>query len=92
MTIKEKMKNDICEIYPKFDKFLIWEKNNVLATSQSIYKEQYGMETENLMSQVILEGLFFRGLNNIKPYGIGTDKSIVHYYVIAKILSCLKEV
>ena len=27
MTIKEKMKNDICEIYPKFDNFLIWERS-----------------------------------------------------------------
>ena len=93
MTIKEKMKNDICEIYPKFDKFLIWERTMSWQLVESVSKEP-GLVWKQKMPHVTgdIKGLFFVGDSTIS-YGIGTDAA-AHSALLCypKILSCLKEV
>jgi protoporphyrinogen oxidase len=71
--IKEKMKNDICEIYPNFDKFLIWERTMAWQLVESVSKEP-GLVWKQKMPHVIddIKGLFFVGDSTIS-YGIGTD-------------------
>ena len=93
MTIKEKMKNDICEIYPKFDKFLIWERTMSWSLVESVSKEP-GLVWKQKMPHVIddIKGLFFVGDSTIS-YGIGTDAA-AHSALLCypKVLSFLKEV
>lgn len=72
-TIKEKMKKDICEIYPNFDKFLIWERTMAWKLVESVSKEP-GLVWKEKMPHMIddVKGLFFVGDSTIS-YGIGTD-------------------
>jgi protoporphyrinogen oxidase len=93
MTIKEKMKNDICEIYPKFDKSLIWERTMSWQLVESVSKEP-GLVWKQKMPHVIddIKGLFFVGDSTIS-YGIGTDAA-AHSALLCypKVLSFFKEV
>ncbi|HET8792365.1 MAG TPA: hypothetical protein VFM31_01115, partial [Nitrososphaeraceae archaeon] len=62
MTIKEKMKNNICEIYSKFDNLLIWERTMSWQLVESVSKEP-GLVWKQKMPHVIddIKGLFFVG-------------------------------
>ena len=92
-TIKEKMKNDICRIYPNFDKFLLWERTMAWQLVESVSKEP-GLVWKQKMPHMIdnIKGLFFVGDSTIS-YGIGTDAA-AHSALLCypKVLSCLKEV
>ena len=92
-TIKEKMKNDICRIYPNFDKFLLWERTMAWQLVESVSKEP-GLVWKQKMPHTIdnIKGLFFVGDSTIS-YGIGTDAA-AHSSLLCypKVLSCLKEV
>lgn len=93
LTIKEKMKKDICEIYPKFDKFTIWERTMAWQLVESVSKEP-GLVWKQKMPHTIedIKGLFFVGDSTIS-YGIGTDAA-AHSALLCypKVLSFLKEV
>ena len=53
------MKNDICEIYPNFDKFLIWERTMAWQLVESVSKEP-GLVWKQKMphTQMILKDCF----------------------------------
>jgi hypothetical protein len=87
------MKKDICEIYPTFDKFLIWEKTMAWQTVESVSKEP-GLVWKQKMPHTInnINGLFFVGDSTIS-YGIGTDAA-AHSALLCypRVLSLLKQV
>jgi protoporphyrinogen oxidase len=93
MTVKEKMKKDIYEIYPNFDKFLIWERTMAWQLVESVSKEP-GLVWKQKMPHTIddIKGLFFVGDSTIS-YGIGTDAA-AHSALLCypKVFSFLKEV
>lgn len=68
-----KIKEDIKEIYPNFDKVLLWERPMAWRLVESVVKEP-GMVWKQKMPHSIpdVEGLFFVGDSTIS-YGIGTD-------------------
>ena len=91
-NISQKMKKDICNIYPKFEDFLLWEKTTSWQLVESVSKEP-GLVWKQKMPHVIkdINGLFFIGDSTI-GYGIGTDAA-AHSSLLCypKILSFLKE-
>ena len=67
------MKNDICGIYPNFDKFWLWVRTMAWQLVESVSKEP-GLVWKQKMPRMIdnIKGLFFVG-NSTISYGIGTD-------------------
>ena len=90
--ISQKMKKDICRIYPKFEDFLLWEKTTSWQLVESVSKEP-GLVWKQKMPHVVedINGLFFIGDSTI-GYGIGTDAA-AHSSLLCypKIISFLKE-
>lgn len=73
-TVK-KMKDDVGEIFPTFDRALIWERPMAWKLVESVVKEP-GLVWKQKMPHKIqeIEGLFFVGDSTIS-YGIGTDSA-----------------
>ena len=69
------MKKEINEIYPDFEKSLLWERPMAWNLVESVVKKP-GMVWKSKMPHSIdgIEGLFFVGDSTIS-YGIGTDSA-----------------
>ncbi len=91
-TIVKKIKDDIREIYPTFDKVLIWERPMAWKVVESVVKGP-GLVWKQKMPHTVpgIEGLFFVGDSTIS-YGIGTD-SAAHSALLCypQIMSFLKK-
>jgi protoporphyrinogen oxidase len=89
--IVNKMKREISEIYPNFEKVLKWERSMAWKLVEAVVKEP-GLVWKQKMPHEIpeIEGLFFVGDSTIS-YGIGTD-SAAHSSILChpKIISFLK--
>ena len=89
--IMNKMKSEISEIYPNFEKVLKWERPMAWKLVEAVVKEP-GLVWKQKMPHEIpeIEGLFFVGDSTIS-YGIGTD-SAAHSSILChpKITSFLK--
>ncbi len=74
-SVAKKIKDDIREIYPKFDKMLMWERPMAWKLVESVVKGP-GLVWKEKMPHTISEikGLFFVGDSTIS-YGIGTDSA-----------------
>lgn len=74
-SIVKKIKDDIREIYPRFDKVLIWERPMAWKLVESVVKGP-GLVWKQKMPHTVsdIEGLFFVGDSTIS-YGIGTDSA-----------------
>jgi protoporphyrinogen oxidase len=90
--IVEKMKKEINQIYPDFEKSLLWERPMAWNLVESVVKKP-GMVWKSKMPHTIdgIEGLFFVGDSTIS-YGIGTD-SAAHSSTLClpKIITLLKK-
>ena len=90
-SVIDKIKNDIQNIYPTFERFLIWERPQVWKLVESVVKGP-GMVWKQKMNHHIpeIKGLFFVGDSTVS-YGIGTD-SAAHSALLCypKIVSYLK--
>ncbi|MDN5846229.1 MAG: FAD-dependent oxidoreductase [Candidatus Nitrosocosmicus sp.] len=90
-SIVKKIKDDIREIYPIFDKVLLWERPMAWKLVESVVKGP-GLVWKQKMPHTVsdIEGLFFVGDSTIS-YGIGTD-SAAHSALLCypQIMSFLK--
>lgn len=89
--IVDQMKNEINDIYPEFQKSLLWERPMAWSLVESVVKKP-GMVWKSKMPHSVkdVRGLFFVGDSTVS-YGIGTD-SAAHSSILClpKILDYLK--
>ncbi|MCE2614720.1 MAG: hypothetical protein LVO36_02315 [Nitrosopumilus sp. (ex Thoosa mismalolli)] len=73
--ISKKIREEIAEIYPNFEKSLLWERPMAWKLVEAVVKEP-GMVWKQKMPHEIenIKGLYFVG-DSIVSYGIGTDSA-----------------
>ena len=73
--ISKKMRDEIAEIYPNFEKSLLWERPMAWKLVEAVVKEP-GMVWKQKMPHEIenIKGLYFVGDSTVS-YGIGTDSA-----------------
>lgn len=73
--ISGRMKEEICELYPAFEKSVLWERPSAWSLVESVAKEPGAVWKDKAPhARAGVDGLFFVGDSTVS-YGIGTDSA-----------------